>query len=181
MIATVAYMCTFIMHFKYVHLFIHIFPYQIITPVQKFLFQFKKFDTAQRTGESHKLHGPIPPGPVLEKERSDTYMYASMYMLLILALIGIPCMSTYRYKMYRRVVQENWYTLCDGDGGFLFVGSEHKSDSPSLCTLLLDLCRDENAKICQQSLKLLAKMHFIEIDTFDHAVKVLKRNCETLS
>ena len=168
------------LYFKYVLLFIRIFPYliipvQTITLVQKFLFQFKK-------GELHMPPGPILQGPVLENESSDTYMYASMYILLVLALIDIPCVSKYRYKKYRRVVQENWYTLCDGDSGFLFVGSEHKSKtSPSLCTLLLDLCRDENAKICQHSLKLLTKMHFIEIDTFDHAVKVLKRNCEALS
>ena len=170
-------MYIFVLHFRYVHLITHIFPYlitpvQTITPLQKFLFQFKK-------------HDPILDGPILENERSDTYMYASMYMLLILALIDIHCMSTYRYQMYRRVVQENWYTLCDRDSGFLFVSSEHKSKiSPSPCSLLLELCRecrDENAQVCQQSLKLLTKMHFIESDTFDHAVKVLKCNCEALN
>ena len=123
------------------------------------------------------LHGPIP-----ENESSETYVYASMYILIMLALIFIYCISTYRYIMYRRAVQKNWYTLCDRDSGFLFVGSEHKSKiSPSPCTLLLRLCHDEDPKICQQSLKLLTKMHFIESDTFDHAVEVLKCNCEALN
>ena len=63
----------------------------------------------------------------------------------------------------------------DTDMGFL-IGAGHRSKRQNLVQVLLNLAQDDCSKLCKMALLTIMKIHFFDVDLFDQALQVDKKD-----